>query len=155
MKKLTLTTIFLMIGIWSFSQTITLSTDVRNAIFGSEQTNFKPSADLQLGIEWREHNVSVGIQIESFESIGYRDIFVQVGTYTNWKYSAFANVGVGAVIRKGDRYFNHSFLTYDINVGLRRTFKSIEIGVISNYNPRPDINKPIISNYLSIGYKIQ
>lgn len=155
MKKLTLTTMLLISAIWLNAQTITLSTDVRNAILGSEQTNFKPSADLQLGIEWRENNVSVGLRIESFESIGYRDVFVQVGTYTNWKYSAFANVGVGAVIRKGDRYFNHSFLTYDINVGLRRTFKSIEIGVISNFNPRPDINKPIISNYLSIGYKIK
>ena len=154
MKKLTtITLLFLAISL--NSQTITLSADAKNAILGSEQTNFKPSADLQLGIEWREHNVSVGLQIESFESIGYRDAFVHVGTYTNWKYSAFANVGVGAVIRKGERYFNHSFLTYDINVGLRRSFKSIEIGVISNYNPRPDINKPIISNYISIGYKIQ
>jgi len=152
MKKLKLSTILLMLGIWSYSQTITLSTDVRNAIFGSEQTNFKTSADLQLGVEWREKNVSFGIQIESFETIGYRDVFMQVGTYTNWKYSAFANVGVGAVIRKGERYFNHSFLTYDINVGLRKNFKSIEIGVISNYNPRPDINKPIISNYISIAF---
>ncbi len=154
MKKLiTITLLFLAISL--NSQTITLSADAKNSIFGSEQTNFTPSPDIQLGVEWRENNVSVGLQIESFESIGYRDAFVQVGTYTNWKYSAFANVGVGAVIRKGDRYFNHSFLTYDINVGLRRSFKSIEIGVISNYNPRPDINKPIISNYLSIGYKIQ
>ncbi len=75
MKKLTtITLLFLAISL--NSQTITLSADAKNSIFGSEQTNFTPSPDIQLGVEWRENNISFGLQLESFEKIKYRDAFM-------------------------------------------------------------------------------
>gem|GEM_PF-3440699 len=145
----TLTLMFVFVAFSLNAQTITLSADIKNAIAGSVQTNYKPSADLQLSVEWREKNVLVAFGIESFEQIKYSDVFVYVGTYTNNKLSLFVNAGYGMIIRE----YNNSYLTYDINTGLRYKIKKLEIGFISNYSPRPDIDKPVLSNYISIGYK--
>jgi hypothetical protein len=79
---------------------LSLKTDVRNAILGSKPTNNKPSPDLTLAVNMVGNNLELSVGDELFNQIGFNRFFLNFG-YHSQRY-----------IPIGDKELNFTVIPY-------------------------------------------
>lgn len=141
---------------------VSIYVDVQNGIKGSEPTQDKPALDVQLkGLYQFDSGMEVGLQVESFNKIGYYNFMFQTGYALGLteKIDLVPSIGLGQIIRSGTREgYYHGFFTYELNGEIRYVIyaEKLSIQLKSNYQRRPDVPEIDFrfSGFVGLMYKI-
>lgn len=149
-----LTTLLLSTIVYSQIST-TIGFDIKNMVFGSEQTNNKSSLDLIIGFKARENNLEIGLNYERFQKINYQDYSLTLGFYhesINKKNLFYSNLEFGQIIR--EKNIGHSY--HGVNIGYTYYInKHLGIVLETNIVNRTDLGDYWRqSNFLKLEYKL-